>query len=188
MEIMNDVYKKNQLFYWHNSSGEVNMPGDGEGLYIHAFDELPLTCQKIFNQYFSDDGECSRYVVSLEGKVGLLLVALYGEYEVGEICGFYPNDKDPKTADKVRIAMEICAFILKQRVACMEADPVFDGCTLLFGDYTDPIGHEVALFIPESELGRFSELEDIFLQGCWFSEDKKRLANTVNVLLKEEEG
>lgn len=187
MESLNDIYKNDQLFYWSNAIGEINMPGDGNDVHIHTPDELPSKCREIFDRYFKEDGECKRYVVSLKGHIGLLLVALHDEYEVSENCGLYPDDKNAGEEAKVKMAMAMYAYILKRRVACMEKDAVFNGCTLLFGDYTDPIGHELALFVPESELKRLFELEDCFLQGCWFAQDNKKLAKSTESLFTSED-
>lgn len=185
---LNAIYAQNdQLFYWCNATGEINMPGDDDSACGHAPDELPPKCREIFERHFVEGGECNKYVVTFKGRVGLLLVALHDEYEVSDSCGLHPNGKNAAEEDKVKMAMAMYSYLLKQRVANMETDPVFDGCTLIYGDYTDPIGHELALFVPETELKRLPELEDCFLQGCWFSEDTEKLAKATAVLFAPED-
>lgn len=187
MKSLNDIYAQNdQLFYWNNALGEINMPGEGNGVCVHTPDELPPKCKEIFDRYFVAGGECNKYVVTFEGHVGLLLVALHDEYEVSENCGLHPDGKNAAEEEKVKMAMAMYSYLLKQRVANMETDPVFDGCTLIYGDYTDPIGHELALFVPETELKRLPELEDCFLQGCWFKEDTENLVKATTVLFATE--
>lgn len=185
MEFLNDIYKKNQLFYWHNTIGEVNMPGDGEGYSYHSADELPPLCRELYDKYIPDDGECWKYVVSFKGSTGLLLVTLYSEYEISETCGIRPEEKRDNE-EKVQILMEIVSFILKQRIMRMEGNSVFDDCTLIFGDYTDPVGHEVALFVPKSKLEQLPELEKNFLQECWNPDDKDKLVKVAKVLLSKD--
>lgn len=176
---LNEIYNKNQLFYWHNACGEINMPGDGDGYFHHDLEELPLKCRQFYNQFFSEDNDCYCYVVNCEGKTGLLLVALYDEpYCCSEVCGFRTMPATNRVAD----IMALEYLTLKNRVNQMETLEVFSGCTILLGEYTDPVGHELALFIPSEKVEQFTEIKAAFLQHCWNAEDEERLKTIVRIM------
>lgn len=178
---LNEVYEKNQLFYWHNACGEIHMPGDGEGYYPHDPDELPAKCRQLYDRFFSEDHECYCYVANYEGKTGLLLVAPYDEeYCCREVCGFNTTVKAYCSA-----AMTLAFLVLKNRAANMERSPEFAKCSILLGEYTDPVAHELALFIPEEETEQADEIRAAFLQHSWNKDDEAMLKALMKTMYQE---
>ena len=48
---LNDVYENNDIFYWTNCLGEINMPGDPKGrTVIHKEEELPESTRIAYAQ------------------------------------------------------------------------------------------------------------------------------------------
>lgn len=171
MKSLNEVYDKNHLFYWHNVCGEVNMPGDGESYNHHEEDELPSKCRELFDRIFAADGECSKYVVHLEGKLGVLLVALHDESYYCDMCEVREPAKTEKEKDKCKLLMDMSAYLIKRHAESMDSDPAFEGCTPLFGNYTDPAGHELCLFVPASLVEKLEDITVSFLNECWCESD-----------------
>ena len=66
---LNEVYKNDELFYWTNCLGEVNMPGDGKNTTrIHSPEELPNVAKKVFDLIELNHG-LTCHVVSFRGKI-----------------------------------------------------------------------------------------------------------------------
>lgn len=57
MELLNEIYKKDELFYWCNCLGEINMPGDGHFI-VHKAEELPPRYFELYEKYRVFDKSC----------------------------------------------------------------------------------------------------------------------------------
>lgn len=174
MEFLNDIYEKEELFYWCNCCCDVNMPGDSS-FSIHSPDELPPRYYELYEKYQTEDSGCYRYVVSFRGHPGMLLVALHDD-------GYYDDilSKKEPMAFKKEILMKECArkftaLLVLNQCEKMSKDKRLDGCVSIFGENTDPDGHELALFIPEEAAFNIDKFQEVFLEYCWTKEDEKCL-------------
>lgn len=135
-----DEDNNNTMFYWCNSCGEVNLPGD-VGIVLHTEDELPPKIKNIFEHLECERNETNEYAVTICNKSGILLMALYP-------CQF--------VADVLKDATEQFALNLKgfgNRLAAelKEIDP---NCEVILGIHTDPEGPEFGVFVPFFEDGQ----------------------------------
>lgn len=71
-----DEDNNDTMFYWCNSCGEVNLPGD-VGIVLHTENELPLRIKSIFEHLECERNETNEYAVTICNKSGILLMALY---------------------------------------------------------------------------------------------------------------
>ena len=138
IEKLNDVFENDELFFWCNCLGEINMPGDGNKFpRMHSEDELPSSVHDLYEMYFCEDNP-KRYIVSFQGKIGVFLDAIYDEDYVAYLMGV--KDATPEVMEKAFYEILAHAAVLNNEM---------DGrCTILVGDCTDPDGHELSLFIP----------------------------------------
>ena len=142
MKYFKDIYETNSLFYWCNCIGEINMPGDGNVCIPHRADELPPAVRNVYEKYWCDAVNAKRYVVTFEGQVGILLEALYNET--------YAEDttKVNEKTHEFSVLMAKIFDYLCGKAAMLDFFTASSGCTSLVGEYSDPDGHELALFIP----------------------------------------
>lgn len=156
------------------------MPGNGEDFEACSEPEdLPPKCKWLYDNFFTEDFE---YVVNFEGKTGLLLTARYDEYYCcNEVCGFSEMPDDNQVED----IMALEYLILKKRASKMETTEAFSSCTILLGEYTDPVGHELALFIPIEEIERKEEIKAEFERNCWGKGDRTKLKSLLKTLTQE---
>lgn len=144
VESLNNLHKTNSIFYWCNCVGEVNMPGDG-GIVHHTEDELPPAVKRLIH-YVDEMHATKKYVVSIRGKVGLLLCMLH------DFDWYEDNLKDAKSDYTLNADTQynIIVKIVEHRANVI--NKMFDGVgTVFFGEETDPFGHEVCLFIPNPD-------------------------------------
>ncbi len=135
IESLNDIYSQNRLFYWCNACGEINMPGDPVyPILVHKPNELPNEqLRDLYNNFWSELGCSSEYVVTLDGVHGYAFDFLF-DYDWAEDNGMNPK-KLPEVIKKT--ATQLFADVQD-----------FVGCRFLFGEDTDPNGHEFIIFLP----------------------------------------
>lgn len=110
---------------------------------------------------------------------------LVSEEDAFSLCSIGPADTAPEKAriEAMRpVLMDMWAYILKQRASHLESNPLLNDCTVMFGDYTDPIGHELCVFIPADETDRLTEIKATFIQECENQMDSQRLLMAAKVL------
>lgn len=174
MELLNEIYKKDELFYWCNCLGEINMPGDGHFI-VHKAEELPPRYFELYEKYQMETDECHRYVVSFRGRPGMLLTALHVEEYYFDVLNM---ESRPATLDGImarECIRKIAALLVMRQCEKMSHDKRLDGCIPIFGEDTDPDGHELALFIPEDRASDIDSLQKIFLEYCWTRADERTL-------------
>lgn len=165
MKNFKDVYGKNSLFYWCNCLGELNMPGDGEKCFPHRPEDLPPAVRDVYEKYWSEGVNAKRYVVSFEGQVGILLTALYNEDYVEdatevEVGTYKFTALMAKTFDYLCGKAAMMDFLVTDSI-----------CEVLVGDYSDPDGHELAMFIPTTNTAKaIIELINLF-ESCVYTDE-----------------
>ena len=129
---LNELYEKNTLYYWCNAFGDINPPDNP--MRCGELDDLPYYERDLYENYWSERFWGNLYVVSLNGDPGMLLTYLvdYGMAEDGKETDGYGALYDAATK---------CA----EWLANSGGHP---GTKVVLGKDTDPIGHELCVFVP----------------------------------------
>lgn len=165
MKNFKDVYKENSLFYWCNWLGELNMPGDGGKCFPHRPEDLPPAVRDTYERYWSEGVNANRYVVSFEGQVGILLTALYNEVYVEDVT------KVKEKTHEFATLMDKIFDYLCGKAAMLDFLAKDSVCEALVGNYSDPDGHELAMFIPITNTTKtITELINLF-ESCVYTDE-----------------
>ena len=114
MEFLSKIYDQDELFYWCNCLGEINMPGENGHFIIHKPEELPPKCAELYEKCQKEVGPCHRYVVTFRGRPGMLLTALHDE---SYYCDAVDIEDKPTSADDVLVhkcVMDLAALLVQK--------------------------------------------------------------------------
>lgn len=137
------------MFYWCNSCGEVNLPGD-VGIVLHTEDELPPKIKSIFEHLECERNETNEYAVTVCNKSGILLMALYPCRFVADVLKI--DEESEKALDATKqFALNLKGFGNRLTAELKEIDP---NCEVILGIHTDPEGPEFGVFVPFFEDGQ----------------------------------
>lgn len=137
------------MFYWCNSCGEVNLPGD-VGIVLHTEDELPPNIKSIFEHLECERNETNEYAVTVCNKSGILLMALYPCRFVADVLKI--DEESEKALDATKqFALNLKGFGNRLAAELKEIDP---NCEVILGIHTDPEGPEFGVFVPFFEDGQ----------------------------------
>lgn len=137
------------MFYWCNSCGEVNLPGD-VGIVLHTEDELPPKIKSIFEYLECERNETNEYAVTVCNKSGILLMALYPCRFVADVLKI--DEESEKALDATeQFALNLKGFGNRLTAELKEIDP---NCEVILGIHTDPEGPEFGVFVPFFEDGQ----------------------------------
>lgn len=132
---LNEVYKNEELFYYCNACGDINIPGtDPYG--FHDVDELPRSARELYENYWMEGAGLCMYVVEYKCEKAMAVTALFD-------CGY----REDLLADGISLTDEEF-FSAVKNVAIMYRN-VFRYETLV-GEDTDPDGHEIVFIVPAS--------------------------------------
>ena len=138
---LNEVYEKNLIFYWCNASGEINVPG-ADPLYVGCQRDLPFEQRVLYGEFQKEDDPC-RYVVTYKGKAAMALGLLFDyDWLSTLMCGVEGKD-DPL----VKAAKGLLGYAIK-RYGKWYLKAQFPDTEVLFGEDTDPDGHELLVVVP----------------------------------------
>lgn len=147
MRDLNEIYEKELLFYWCNSLGEINVPGarfsSGDP------EELPPK-QKILYEGWQQEDDPYRYVVSYNGKAAMALGLLFDYSWLADIMTIKESNFC------VRAMGGILFQAIKKYGKALEAR--LPNVEILFGEDTDPDGHELLVVVPFEERSRIEEI------------------------------
>lgn len=172
---LNDVYKNDELFYWTNCLGEVNMPGDGKNsMHIHSPEELPNVAKKVYDLIELDHG-FTCHVVSFRGKIGFLIDVIMDESWIQDTL-----DKDDVEAESKALLKHIPDVV--ERITDTLED-IFDvpqnTYSVFLGEDTDPDGHELMFFVEESYVSTYKKLLK-YLDGRIYKMLRRELQKIAN--------
>lgn len=131
---LNKVYENNELVYYCNACGEINIP-ETDPLSIHNPDELPLPALNLYENYWREGAGLTMYVVKYKGQFALAVAALFDD-------GY----RDDLLTENGIAVTDTEFFDAVMRVAKMYK-MAFRFETLV-GQDTDPDGHEIVFIIP----------------------------------------
>lgn len=149
-ESLNDVYKRNEIHYWCNCTCEINLPGDLGDEY-HTSDELPPQAKELYETYMSEGNGCLKYVINFRGKTAYAFGILFHEEWI-------KNLQIPGS--------EIFSYIERMSAEIFPED-LFENCTFLFGDNTDPTGSELLIVLPYDEREKIPEIQTGFFDNTF---------------------
>lgn len=132
---LNEVYQNEELFYYCNACGDINIPGtDPWG--FHDVDELPRSARELYENYWMEGAGLCMYVVEYKCEKAMAVTALfdYGYREDLLAEGISLTDEE--------------FFAAMKNVAIMYRN-AFRYETLV-GKDTDPDGHEIVFIVPAS--------------------------------------
>lgn len=140
------VYKNNEIFFWCNCLGDINLPGDTQNsLGKHKVSELSKDVREVYDHTnFGAGLRC--YAVSLNGVAGYLINVLIDR------CWMQDElDKDDVTEESEALAKKMPKIIKKVRTnIAQDCEIPANQYFVLFGKDTDPDGHEL-MFFTEAE-------------------------------------
>lgn len=180
---LNKIYEQDELFYWCNCCGDINMPGESGHFVTHKPEDLPPRYFALYDKCQMETDGCHRHVVSFCGKPGMMLVALHDKCYYCDILEMAERPSNPTEVVEHECMMKMVALLITRRCEAMSADPRLEHCIPIFGENTDPDGHELCLFIPAATaMGSIDEIQDAFLEYCWTEADKDLLTQSFKVL------
>lgn len=131
---LNEVYEKDELVYFCNACGDINIPGK-EGWWNGKPEELPRTARELYENCWGEGCGLPMYVVEYKAETAMAISALFDE-----------DYKDDLLAEK-GIAVTTSEFWEAVRRVAIMYRLAFRYETLVGRD-TDPIGHEIVFIIP----------------------------------------
>lgn len=145
MKSLNDSYAKNEIFYFCNACGDINLPTDPPGsTECHSVEELPVPARVLFENFWSDCAGCHMYVVRYGQSYGMMVSYLLDYGWEQELI------RDAKIHEKVAAIYEDLInekFLNACKDAFAELEDTMPVKEMLFGEDTDPAGHEAVIFI-----------------------------------------
>lgn len=148
MKSLNEIYNNDEMFYYCNSCGEINIPNT-DPLSYHDVDELPMKERNLYENYWSDNYGFQMYVVNYKGNAAMALGFLFNECYLSDILH----------KDEVNdIDMKVFYQAISDYAKMFERDEVLSFCDVLVGEDTDPEGHDLIVIVPYE---RRSEIEKI---------------------------
>lgn len=148
MKSLNEIYNNNELFYYCNTCGEINIPNT-HPLSYHDSDELPLRERNLYENYWYEGAGCCMYVVNYNGNAAMALGFLFDE---GYLCDILHKD-EVDNAD-----MEVFYDAISDYAKMLENNEMLSYCDVVVGKNTDPDGHEIVVIVPYE---RRSKIKDI---------------------------
>lgn len=135
---LNEIYAADELFYYCNACGDINIPGeeDSAKIFAHTPEELPMVARNLYENYWQEGAGLPMYVVEYKGQIGMAVTALFDQ----------SYQRDLFTEKGIGVTRSEF-FTAMKRVAKMYRN-AFRYETMVGVD-TDPDGHEIVFFIPE---------------------------------------
>ena len=137
---LNEAYARNQVFYYCNACGDINIPGC-DPLSIHQPDELPALELELYENYWTEEDGCTEYVVTYRGEPGMAITVLFDKCWLEDVALEHDWPKDSVAMNGLAKSLEYVAEELAQA-------PILNECAVLLGIDTDPDGHELLFYIP----------------------------------------
>lgn len=134
---LNSAYEKDEIFYYCNACGEIQIPND-PGMAFHSADELPAPYRDLYSKYQTDASHFPRYVIRYKGNAAMAISVLLDECFCSDIVGRAASGKD----------LQLYWNVIQRYAAFLRSDLMLDGCDILIGHNTDPDGNEILIVVP----------------------------------------
>lgn len=136
---LNDTYKKDNIFYYCNTCGDVNIPNTDPFSY-HKAEELPLEEHDLYDNFWREGRGCNMHVVNYEGNSAMALGFLFQNGYCDDLTGHESNSHERETFWKD----------VSEEAEKLSLDAALQDCDILLGEDTDPDGHEILIVVPYS--------------------------------------
>ena len=140
MKSLNEVYKENELYYWCNAVGEINIPS-APLMYCGHVDDLPPKIKELYNENWNEGCGYYTYVVSYRGHPGMALSILFDKDYMAGVLN--KTEESFSEDDSNSFFSCICKY-----TEGLEKSPACKGLEFLVGNNTDPDGHELLVIVP----------------------------------------
>ena len=160
MKSLNALYNENKITYLCNSCGDVFVrdddAADGENsTYIgnisvdkdKVHEAVSVKEENLLDRYWTDGLDCLMYVGIVEGRLGMILGALFDYPYLAEKAQI-PFEREEDAQKAVRANRAHITATLQDVIAMLESHNKFPRCEFLYGEDTDPCGDEILLFVP----------------------------------------
>ena len=84
MKSLNKVCENNELFYYCNTCGDINIPNTNP-LSWHNIDELPLKERNLYENYWYEGAGCHMHVVNYKDNPAMALGFLFDKSYLSDI-------------------------------------------------------------------------------------------------------
>ena len=146
---LNEIYKRNELFYMCNACGDVNDPNIPHDLESHMPEEVMTPEeQELYDNYWTEGGGCQMYVLRIKGKAAMGLCYLFDTEWAQDIVREKKGISSPVTEDDINQVWMLRMFSAVFRAAEKKIQKLVRGCDIYLGDWTDPDGHEMLVVVP----------------------------------------
>lgn len=132
---LNEVYKNEELFYYCNACGDINIPGK-DTFWDSTVDELPRSARELYENYWMEGAGLCMYVVEYKCETAMAVTALFDYGYREDLTGDGIDVTDAEFFEAVK------ATAIRYRNA-MQYET-------LVGKDTDPDGHEIVFILPYS--------------------------------------
>ena len=135
---LNEVYENNEMYYWCNSCGDINIP-NMPPMYYGEIEELPIKQRNLYENYWDEGTGNMMYVVDYKGKPAIALGYLFDEGYLSDLL----NKSSVSTEDMEAFynAVYDCGLMLSNK-------DELNGCDVLVGENTDVDLHELIVIVP----------------------------------------
>lgn len=161
---LNKVYENDELYYWCNACGDINIP-DKDLLYCGDVEELPLKQRNLYERYWSVDTWACMYVVDYKGNPAMALTYLFDESYLSDLLN--KNDVTDTDMEMFYNAVHDCGNMLSEKEELVD-------CDILVGENTDPDGHELIVVVPYAKRSHIAKIAE-YLDGCVYETVKELL-------------
>lgn len=158
MTILNNVYENDELYYWCNTCGDINIP-NMPLLYCGEIDELPMKQRNLYENYWYEGAGCNMYVVDYKGKPAMALGFLFDYSYLSDLLN--NNDVSNEDMEVFYNAICDCGMMLEKNEHALDYE-------VLIGKDTDPDGHELLFVVPYEKRSKIEELAE-YLNGVVYS-------------------
>lgn len=175
MTDINKICKENAVIFWNDCVGDIYLPDDNADMPPRTVNELPSDLRSIYEKFQTDIGCSIRYVVTFNGKPGLLLTGFYSTDFVSQITNV------PIESEKMASLLNRVYGYLYERGRCLEKKINDPDCMTLIGYGLPPESHELSLFIPGTkDDDTINKYIDIFEDMVFGDDDRKFLQAIAN--------
>ena len=162
MKSLNSIYEQDQLHYWCNAVGEINLKEDP--FRIGDKEALPEMAQELYDSYWSEGSGCNMYVAEYSNLTGMILCILCDYSWASDMLSKKESELDAH--DKHALYRAAKAQGLAVEAWISEAFPGA-GIEVWLGEDTDPDGHELLVFIPYQARVHIEEIAGVLNQTAY---------------------
>ena len=133
---LKESYDAKTLQFWSNSAGDTFNPKTGDDCSV---EEMSFKLKNLYLNYWGETYHSSVYVAEYNGAPAIVLNYLFDESYIEDVSEKLEECKSYADMNRAWCAVHDLANLLVD---------ILPGCTVFAGEYTDPIGHEIAILVP----------------------------------------